>query len=90
MNIKLSENSHGASQKGLIKTIFTIVIALVVLGYFGFNVVDIFNNTTVQANLNAFWDFLYKIWINYLAVPFIFIFGILWKLFENGLNALGL
>ena len=45
-------------KRGLIKTIIIIVIALIVLGYFGFNIEDILKSQNVQANLNAFWNFI--------------------------------
>ena len=76
-------------KKGLIKTIVIIVIALIILGYFGFNIVDIINGPTVQANLHAAWDFAMMIWNNYLAAPVIYIAGMLWQLFQNGLTAIG-
>ena len=80
-------------KKGLVKTIIIIVIALIVLGYFGFNVTDIINGPTVQANLHAAWDFILKLWNNFLSVPFMFVWnkiviGILWKLIQAGLAAL--
>jgi len=59
------------------------------LGYFGFNITDIINGPTVQANLHATWDFVLMIWNNYLATPVIYIAGILWKILQTGLTALG-
>ena len=60
-----------------------------------FNIKDIINGPTVQANLNNTWDFIMKIWNNYLAGPCIYIWdkfvvGILWKLIQAGLLALGI
>jgi Flp pilus assembly pilin Flp len=82
-------------KRGLIKTIIVIVIALIILGYFGFNVGDIIKGQTVQANLNNAWTFVVNIWNNYLAAPVIyvwdkFVVGILWKLIQAGLTALGI
>ena len=82
------------SKRGLIKTIIVIVIALIILGYFGFNIGDIINGPTVQANLHGAWDFISKIWNDYLSVPFVFVWdkivvGILWKLVQSGLSSLG-
>jgi hypothetical protein len=79
-------------KKGLIKTIILIVIALIVLGYFGFNVGDIINSPTVQSNLNTAWGFVSNIWNNYLAAPVLyvwdkFVVGILWKLIQAQLPA---
>ena len=76
-------------RKGLIKTILIIVIALIILGYFGFNIKDIINSSTVQSNLHVFWDFIFKIWNNYLATPVIYVAKILWKLIQACLGTLG-
>lgn len=75
--------------KGLIKTVILVVIALIVLGYFGFNVGDIINSPTVQANLQFTWNFVLNIWNNYLSVPFnyvwnTFVIGVLWRLLQTG------
>jgi hypothetical protein len=80
------------SKKGLIKTIIVIVIALVILGYFGFNVGDIINSPTVQANLHSTWDFIVKVWNNYLSAPVVyvwdhFIVGLIWPLIKSILPA---
>jgi hypothetical protein len=75
------------NKKGLIKTIIVIVIALIILGYFGFNIKDIINGPTVQANLNTAWGFVFKIWTDYLAGPVMYIVGILLKLIQAGMPA---
>ena len=77
-------------KKGLIKAVIVIVIALIILGYLGFNVTDILNGPTVQANLHAAWNFVLNIWTNYLAGPFMkiwdkFVVGVLWKIIQAGL-----
>ncbi len=82
------------TKQGLIKTIIVIVIALIILGYFGFNIGDIINGPTVQSNLHTVWNFVVNIWNNYLSVPFVYVWdklvvGILWKVFQGGLTALG-
>jgi hypothetical protein len=78
-------------KKGLIKTILLIIVALIVLGYFGFNVGDIIKSPTVQANLNTAWDFVMKIWNDYLAAPCLYVWnnffvGVLWKLIQARLT----
>lgn len=90
--LKISENPQMAGNKGLIKTIILIVLALIVLGYFGFNVGDIINSPTVQANLSITWGFVTNIWSNYLAAPVLFVWnkfvvGILWELIQNNPGA---
>lgn len=82
-------------EKGLIKTVLIIVVALIVLGYFGFNIEDIINTPTVQANLNSTWAFVVNIWNTYLAGPFVYIWdhfvvGIVFELFKAGMTALGI
>lgn len=82
-------------KRGLIQTIIIIVIALIILGYFGFNVADIIKGPTVQTNLTTVWNFVLKIWNNYLVGPVIyvwdkFVVGVLWKLIQAGLAAMGL
>jgi hypothetical protein len=77
-------------KKGLITTIIVIVIALIILGYFGFNIKDILNSPTVQANLNAAGTFCVNIWNNYLAGPVMwfwntFVIGFVWKYVQAGL-----
>jgi len=74
------------TKKGLIKTIIIIVIALIILGYFGFNVKDIINSPTVQANLNSAWDFATMIWNNYLSGPVSYVFQAVWKLMQAGIS----
>lgn len=82
-------------QKGLIKTILIIVIGLIVLGYFGFNVADIVQAPTVQANLNSTWGFVSNLWDTYLGGPFKyiwdhFVIGVVWQIFQSGMAALGI
>jgi hypothetical protein len=80
------------TKQGLIKTVIVIVIALIILGYFGFNIGDILNTPTVQANLHAAWEFVVKVWTNYLAGPAMyvwdhFIVGTIWPLIKSALPA---
>ena len=77
--------------KGLIKALIVIIIALIVLGYFGFDVRDILNGATVQSNLHAAWEFVVMIWDKFLSVPFTYIWdkivvGILWKVIESAVS----
>jgi hypothetical protein len=60
---------------GFIKAIVIIVVALIVLGYFGYNLQDIVKSPTVQGNLNYAWGLVRAVWNNYLAVPFDFIWN---------------
>lgn len=71
-------------KKGFIKTVIIIVIALIILGYFGFDVENIIKSEKVQKNLNYVWDMVSKVWNLYLAAPFMFVWdkffvGVIWK-----------
>lgn len=77
--------------RGLIKAIIIIIIALIILGYFGFDVRDIINGPTVQSNLHSAWDFVVMIWDKFLSVPLTYIWdkiiiGILWKVIESAVS----
>lgn len=63
-------------QKGLIRTIIIIIIAIVILSYFGFDLKNIFTSEQVQKNLSYVWNFIVNIWTNYLSVPFSYLWGI--------------
>jgi len=67
-------------QKGLVKLIIVIVIALIILGYFGFNVQHIVQSPQVSDNLHYVWglvvyvwEFIVGIWDKFVIAPIVFI-----------------
>ncbi len=54
---------------GFIKLILLIVIALVVLGFFGYDIRDILSAPKVHDNLTYVWGLVAKLWNNFLAEP---------------------
>lgn len=80
------------TKKGLIKTIIIIVIALIVLGFFGFNVRDIITSPSVQDNLNYVWGFVANAWDTYLKGPAEYLFDIfknlIWGAFVSNLESI--
>jgi len=77
--------------RGLIRTIIIIVIALIILGYFGFDVQSIIQSDKVQGNLHYVWGIVVRIWDNYLAAPVIFVWdkvviGVLWETLQKIFN----
>lgn len=60
---------------GFVKMVLLIVIALVVLGFFGYNLKDIANSPTVHNNLVYVWGLVVKLWNNFLAEPAQWILG---------------
>ena len=69
------------------RIIIVIIIALIVLGYFGFDLSEILNSPTVKSNLHTAWNIVLNIWNNYLAAPVIFIWDMLWKVIRMALPA---
>ena len=84
---------HGIGKsRGFITTIVIIVIALAILGFFGYNVADIANSPTVQNNLNYAWSLVKYVWQNYLQVPAVWIWekiviGLGWDSLMKLINA---
>lgn len=48
--------------RGLVKALVLIIIALVVLGYLGYNLRDIVDSPAVQDNLAYVWELVVKMW----------------------------
>jgi hypothetical protein len=65
--------------QGVVKLILLIIIAAVILGYFGINLESIWNSEAVQKNLNFLWTSIKTIWNKYLFKPMNFV----WNIFYN-------
>lgn len=50
------------ANRGLVKAILVMVVALVILGYFGYNLRDIVNSPSVRDNVAYVWELLTKAW----------------------------
>jgi len=79
--------------QGFIKIVLIIVIALIVLGFFGFNVKDIVEAPLVQNNLNYAWGLVVWVWDNYLATPAIYFWqnifvDLFWDTFQDNITRL--
>lgn len=61
------------TNRGIIKTILIIVIGVVILSYFGFNIREIVENPTTQSNLSYVWNMAVSVWKNYLEVSVMYI-----------------
>ena len=55
-------------RNGIVLTIILIIIALIVLGYIGFDLEKISSSPTVQKNFHFVWNFIKGIWENYILV----------------------
>lgn len=81
----------GNKQAGFIKTILVIIIALVILGFFGYNLESIVSSETVKANLAYVWNLLVTLWENVLAAPVLWVWnkivvGLVWNNLQAILN----
>ena len=72
-------------KKGLIREVLIIVIALIILGYFGFNINNIISSGTVQTNLNWFWQIVMTIW-SWISAPIIYLWNLAVSLFNAGVS----
>lgn len=66
--------------RGLIRTIILVVIALLILSYFGFNLREIATSPTSKANFTYVKEVVSNIWNNYLRKPAEYVFDLFLKL----------
>ena len=73
--------------RGLFKMIIVILIALLLLAYFGLNLRTIVGSQTFQDNWNFIMNGISTVWNSFLKAPATFIWNsILWPLFSKGLT----
>lgn len=71
--------SFANKKSGFIRTIILIVIALLALSYFGFNLREIADSPTTKSNFGFVKEVIVKVWENYLKKPAAFV----WETFER-------
>ena len=76
-------NFHSHSDRGLVKTIILVVIALLILSYFGFNLRTIVASETFQDNWSFVKNLIVDVWNDYLKAPVIYLWDIFWRLIWN-------
>jgi hypothetical protein len=69
------------SNRGLIYMLILVVIALIILGYYGFSVRQAVQNPTTQDNISYIWNGAVAIWNDYLKAPATY----LWNIFVNNI-----
>lgn len=52
----------GNGNRGLVKAVLMIIIALIIAGYFGYNLRHILNSPAVHDNLVYAWGLVVKMW----------------------------
>jgi hypothetical protein len=63
------------TDRGLIKMIVLIVIALLILSYLGFNLRNLVNSPTTQDNFSYVISFLGGLWNNFLKAPVLYLWN---------------
>jgi len=61
--------------RGFVRTIIIIVIALLILSYFGFNIRAIVNSPAGQENFTYAQEIMVNVWNNYLKGPATYLFN---------------
>ncbi len=77
--------------KGLIKWIFLIIIAIIILSYLGFDLRSIVEADETQNNLNYVWGGVVMVWDNYLANPVLYFWqniflDLIWSAFVENME----
>ena len=70
------KNIYKNKQGGLIKMIIIIIVAILILSWFGVDIKEFFTSDQVQRNLGYVWGFITDTWHNYLAAPALKLWGI--------------
>lgn len=61
---------------GFIKWIILIVVALIILGFYGFDLKSAIEKPTVQKNISYVTDIVVNIWTKFIKKPFLFLEGL--------------
>lgn len=85
-------NQYTSKQSGFIKWVVIILIILIVLGYYGFDVREIIESQQVQENIHYVWGFVVHVWDTYLKGPALYLWNIwtdlIWSGFVENLQKL--
>lgn len=80
-------------QSGFVKLIILIIIAILILSFFGFNLKSIVESDTSKDNFGYAWGGVVLVWQNYLSRPVIYFWNnifidLIWKTFVNSFERL--
>jgi len=82
------------TNRGLVKLIIVVVVGIVILSYFGFNIREIVEDPTTQNNITYVWGLTISVWENYLKAPVMYVWqnvfvDLIWDLFLSGIENIG-
>ena len=66
---------YSSRNTGLIRTIILVVIALLILSYFGFNLRELADSDATQDNFGYVKTFVLNVWNNYLKRPALYLWN---------------
>lgn len=81
-------------ERGFLKFVILVIIAIVILSYFGFDLRKIFEADATKSNFSYVWGWISYVWNTFLVAPVswvwnVIIVNIFWKLLlKPGLAAL--
>jgi hypothetical protein len=64
------------TQQGIVKTVILLVIALLILSYYGFDLRKTVDSPTTQSNFSYVKTFVVNFWTNYLEKPAKYVWNI--------------
>lgn len=81
------------NQRGFIKIIVIVILIVILLGIFGFNLRGLIEKPLVQENLNYVWGAVVTIWQDYLARPVMYLWNdifidLIWGSFVSNMERL--
>jgi hypothetical protein len=68
-------NTNNGGQKGIVKIIIILVIALLILSYYGFDLRKTVESPTTQSNFSYVTVFVSGIWNTYLKAPVMYVWN---------------
>jgi hypothetical protein len=80
-----------AYSQGLVRTVILIVVAIIVLSFFGFNLRSIVESDLTQDNLGYAKELVVRVWEGYLSKPVLYFWnnifvGLIWESFLRAMQ----
>jgi len=66
------------NKQGFIQIIIIVVLLVIILSLLGVSLSSLFSNPLLQNNFGVVWGWVSNVWTNYLSVPFVAIWYVIW------------
>lgn len=78
-------------EQGFIKLVLIIIVAIIVLSYFGISIRGLFESESSQSNFSYVWNATKSVWNNYLVGPVEWVWNnffidLIWEPFVNAMS----